>query len=108
MKRSIMAAVLGLAVGVGAPTARGGPLGPGAFTSLGTLNISSGSYTFNTTTDQLLNSSNQVLFTGVTFNGIAVFAFSQITISGGTFTVTGSVGPTGMTGQPLALLSHGD
>jgi hypothetical protein len=31
--------VLGLAVAVRAPTARGGPLDPNAFTSLGTLNI---------------------------------------------------------------------
>jgi hypothetical protein len=109
MNRSILAAaVLGLAVAVGAPRARGGPLDPGAFTPLGTLNISGGSYTFNTTTDQLLDSSNNVLFTGVTFNGIAVFDFSQITISGGTFTATGSVGSTGMIGQPLALLSQGD
>src|SRR6516165_10037150 len=102
MRRSSMAEVmvLGLAVAVGAPTARGGPLDPGAFPSLGTLNITSGSYTFNTTTDQLLDSSNNVLFTGVTFNGIAVFDFSQIAIGGGTFTGTGS--------QPLALLSQGN
>src|SRR6516164_905171 len=102
MKRSSMAsvAVLGLAVAVGTPQARGGPLDPNAFTPLGTLNITSGSYTFNTTTDQLLDSSNNVLFTGVTFNGIAVFDFSQIAIGGGTFTGTGS--------QPLALLSQGD
>src|SRR6516164_1682041 len=102
MKRSSMAsvAVLGLAVAVGTPQARGGPLDPNAFTPLGTLNITSGSYTFNTTTDQLLDSSNNVLFTGVTFNGIAVFDFSQITISGGSFRGTGS--------NPLALLYLGN
>jgi hypothetical protein len=102
MKRSMMTAVaaLGLAVAVGSPRARGGPLDPNAFTPLGTLSISSGSYTFNTTTDQLLDSSNNVLFTGVTFNGIAVFDFSGITIGGGTFTGTGS--------RPLALLSQGN
>jgi hypothetical protein len=102
MRRTTMAAVvLGLAVALGTPMARGGgPLDPGAFPSLGTLNISGGSYTFNTTTDQLLDSSNNVLFTGVTFNGIAVFDFSQITIGGGTIGSTGS--------QPLALLSQGD
>jgi hypothetical protein len=93
-------AALGLAVAVGAPRARGGPLDPGAFTPLGALNITSGSYTFNTTTDQLLDSSNHVLFTGVTFNGIAVFDFSGITISGGNLSATGT--------NPLALMSQGD
>src|SRR5262245_4956922 len=107
MLRSAAAALAFLALAAAA--ARGGPLDPNAFTPLGTLNIPSGSYTFNTTTDQLLDSSNNVLFTGVTFNGIAVFDFSGITISGGTFTVTGSVNSsTGMTGQPLALLSQGN
>src|SRR5215467_3866915 len=100
MKRSSVSVVLLFAVAPLLPAARGGPLNPGAFTPLGTLNISSGSYTFNTTTDQLLDSSNNVLFTGVTFNGIAVFDFSGITISGGTFTGTG--------GNPLALLSQGN
>ena len=104
MKRSSMAAVavLGLAVAVGSPRARGGPIGPldpGAFPSLGTLNITSGSYTFNTTTGQLLDSSNNVLFTGVS-NGHAVFDFSQITISGGSFGVIGN--------NPLELLSQGN
>jgi hypothetical protein len=101
-------ALMALAVSAGSPMARGGPLDPGAFTPLGTLTISGGSYTFNTTTEQLRDSSNNVLFTGVTSDGIAVFDFSQITISGGTFTATGSVGSTGMVGQPLALLSQGD
>ena len=111
MQRSGMAvaAVLGFAVAVGSPMARGGPLDPGAFTSLGTLNISSGSYTFNTTDAQLLDSSNNVLFQGVIYNGIAVFDFSQIAISGGTITTTGFLTPTpGVLGQPLALLSQGD
>jgi hypothetical protein len=103
MRRSTIAAVavLGLALAVGPAEARGGPLNPGAFPSLGTLNITGGSYyTFNTATDQLLDSSNNhVLFTGVTSNGIAVFDFSQIVIGGGTFTATGS--------NPLALLSQG-
>jgi hypothetical protein len=93
-------ALIGFAVVMGAPTARGGPRDPGAFSSLGTLNISSGSYTFSSTTDQLLDSSNNVLFTGVTSNGIAVFDFSQITISGGSFRGTGS--------NPLALLYLGN
>src|SRR5262245_32123952 len=109
MKRATRAAVavLGLAVAVGSPMARGGgpigPLDPGQFPSLGTLNITSGAYTFNTTTDQLLDSSNNVLFTGVSFvsfGGAAVFDFSQITISGGTFNVVGN--------NPLWLLSQGD
>ena len=56
MGRSRMAAVavLGFAVALLTPAARGGPLDPGAFTPLGTLNISSGSYTINTSTGQLL------------------------------------------------------
>jgi hypothetical protein len=86
--------------GPGGVGARGGPLDPNAFTSLGTLNITSGSSTFNTTTDQLLDSSNNVLFTRVTYNGIAVFTFSGVTISGGAFTATGS--------NPLALLPQGN
>ena len=87
MKRSGMAAVavLGLAVAVGSPMARGGPLDPNAFTSLGTLNITGGSYTFDTSTDQLFDAAGHVLFTGVTYNGIAVFDFSEITMSGVSF-----------------------
>ena len=108
MRRSSRAAMLLFAVAFESPKARGGPLDPGAFASLGTLNITGGSYTFNTTTDQLLDCSGNVLFTGVTSNGIAVFDFSQITISGGTFTATGSVSSTGMTGQPLALAVAGE
>jgi hypothetical protein len=41
----------------------------------------------------LLDSSNTVLFTGVTSNGIAVFDFSGVTIGGGTFTATGTSVP---------------
>src|SRR3954451_18057863 len=92
----LVAAVLsGLAV-----RASAGPLNPLDFQSLSTLNLSTGSYTFNTTTDQLLDSNKNVLFTGVTSNGIAVFDFNQVVIGGGTFTATGS--------NPLALLSRGD
>ncbi|MGD0043193.1 MAG: hypothetical protein ABSE84_22795, partial [Isosphaeraceae bacterium] len=102
MTRSLTMAVgvLGLAVALGAPAVRGDLLNPDAFSSLGTLNITGGSYAFNTTTDTLSDSSGTVLFTGVPYNGIAVFDFSQIALSGATFTATGS--------GPLALLSQGD
>jgi hypothetical protein len=92
--------VLGLAVSLGARAARGDLLNPGAFTSLGTLNLTGGSYTFNTTSDTLNGPGGTVLFTGTTYNGIAVFDFSGITISGGSITATGNF--------PLALLSRGD
>jgi hypothetical protein len=81
------------------PAAWAGPIDPSTLPSIGTLSISSGSYTFNTNTDTLTGS-NGVSFTGETYNGIAVFDFSQVDISGGTFSVTGS--------DPLALLSQGN
>ena len=91
--RSTMAAAAIAVIrrGISLAERQGRPAPPSAFTSLGTLNITSGSYTFNTTTDQLLDASSNVLFTGVTSNGIAVFDFSQINISGGTFTATRSL-----------------
>jgi hypothetical protein len=91
----------------------GGLLDPLNFASQGTLNLGAGSYTINTTTGQLLDSGNNVLFTGVTFNQgipggapfqgwdptIRVFDFDSISVaSGATIRVTGD--------NLLALLSR--
>jgi hypothetical protein len=79
-----------------------GQLDPNAFTSLGTLNVSSGTLTINTDT---LAMSGAATFTGVALsqNGgpqVAVFDFSSITIgSGVTVNISGS--------RPIALLSQG-
>jgi autotransporter-associated beta strand protein len=87
----------------GAPAAHC-QLDPNAFTSLGTLNVSSGTLTINTDT---LAMSGAAKFTGVSFNQnngpqVAVFDFSSITISSGvTVTLTGSR-------RALALLSQGN
>jgi hypothetical protein len=81
------------------PVAWAGPIDPNSLPSIGTLSISGGSYTFNTNNDTLTGS-NGVSFTGQTYNGIAVFDFSQVNISGGTFSVTGA--------DPLAILSQGN
>lgn len=83
-----------------ATRARADLFNPADFTSLGTLNLSAGSYTINTTTDQLLDSSNKVVFQGVTSGGVAVFDFRSIGLSGVTINVSGS--------DPLALLSQGN
>ena len=78
-------------------------LDPNAFSSLGTLNITSGTLTINTDT---LAMSGAAAFTGVSIaqaDGpqVAVFDFGSITIgSGVTVNITGS--------QALALLARGD
>ena len=82
-----------------APPCRADFLDPANFTSIGTLSESSGTYVFNTSNDTLTQGGT-TLFTGVTVNGVAVFDFASINITGGTFTVTGS--------NPLALLSQGN
>jgi hypothetical protein len=76
---------------------------PNSFTSLGTLNVTSGTLTINTNTLQMTGAAT---FTGVSLNqanapGIAVFNFSNITIgSGVTVIVVGS--------RALSLLSLGN
>jgi hypothetical protein len=102
MRRSRTAAVIVLGVGIAlvGQGAMGGPIDPFAFTSLGLLNITGGSYTLDTSSDTLSDSGGTVLFTGTTYNGIAVFDFSQIAISNASIGVTGS--------DPLALLSQGN
>jgi len=87
-------------------SASAGLLNPLAFSSSGTLTLTSGTYTITTNgTPQLLDSSNNVLFTGTTYSQggtfdptVSVLDFSSISIgSGVTIDVTGS--------DPLALLS---
>ncbi|MEK7795054.1 MAG: hypothetical protein AAB353_11015, partial [Candidatus Hydrogenedentota bacterium] len=73
---------------------------PDDFTSLGTLNISSGAITFNTTTLTVTGFANGV--TSATQGGIttAVFCFTDVSITGtATVTVTGT--------RPIAILSKG-
>jgi hypothetical protein len=80
------------------------PLNPDAYTSLGSLEVSSGNLTFNTDT---LTVSGEFSLTGVVqaqstgLPSIAVFDFSKIAISNGvTVNFVGS--------RPVALLSRGD
>jgi hypothetical protein len=85
--------------------ARSAPLDPNAFTSLGTLNVSSGILTFNTSTLQVTGAAS---FTGVLhpqgpgLPDIAVFTFDDIDVTAGVTiaSVTGS--------RPFALLSRSD
>jgi hypothetical protein len=83
--------------------ARSAPLDPNAFTSLGTLNVTSGTIYINTNAGTM---SGAVNYTGVfqsqlSAQPIAVFDFGSISISSG---VTVSIFGT----HPLALLSRGD
>lgn len=91
------AAVVGLS-----GMASAAPLNPNAFSSLGTLNVNSGSVTINTDT---LAITGAATFNGTTFSQgggnpqIAVFTFGSLNIGAGvTINVTGS--------RPLALLSR--
>jgi hypothetical protein len=98
MRQSWLLAAFLLLVG----RAQAGPLDPNSFPSLGTLNLTSGSYTVNTDTLSLTGSG--VNLTGVlsspTTGSVAVFDFNSISIGFGvTLTATGS--------HPLALLSRG-
>ncbi len=78
-------------------------LDPNTFTSLGTLNVSSGTLSINTDT---LTMSGAASFTGVALSQtggpqVAVFDFSSITIgSGATISISGT--------RPLALLIQGN
>jgi hypothetical protein len=88
-------------------------LDPLAFSSQGTLNLAAGTYTLDTTTMQLVDSSNNVLFTGAAFNQgvpagspyfgwnptVTVFDFNSITLAAGAVINT-------MGDNPLAILSR--
>ena len=87
-----------------ATTADAAPLDPNAFTSLGTLNVTSGTLTINTDT---LGISGAAAFTGVVhvqgagLPDIAVFTFDELAIeSGVTLNLIGS--------RPIAILSKGN
>jgi hypothetical protein len=82
MKRStkIVTSMLGLAVVFEVQAARGGPINPNDFTSLGTLNITGGSYAISGDT---ITGPNGFSLTGASYDGIGVLDFSGITISGG-------------------------
>ncbi|MCL4730704.1 MAG: hypothetical protein KJ044_09765 [Planctomycetes bacterium] len=74
------------------------PLDPAAFTSLGTLNLGSGTYTVNTTAMTLTGPSTS--FTGVASGNICVFCFASVNIqSGAVLNCTGT--------RTLAFLSQG-
>ncbi len=95
---------LAVVFGLLAVSAQAVPLDPNAYTSLGTLNVGSGTLTINTDT---LAISGAASFTGVVqaqapgLPEIAVFAFDEIDVTGNVeVSVTGS--------RPLALLSQGD
>ncbi len=93
-----MRPVIGMAlVLMSSAAAQAGLLDPLSFASQGTLNLGAGSYTINTTTGQLLDSANNVLFTGVSFSQgipagapfqgwyptISVFDFDSINLAAG-------------------------
>jgi autotransporter-associated beta strand protein len=98
IRRVLFAAAVSLTI---VPAARG-QLDPNAFSSLGTLNVMSGTLTINTDT---LAMSGAATFAGVALNQnggpqVAVFDFASISIgSGVTVNITGT--------RALALLSQG-
>ncbi len=75
-------------------TSSAGVLNPNSFSSLGALSLAAGNYTLNTTTMQLRDAADNLLFTGtlfaqgtpsgVPFGGfnpnVAVFAFDSMTL----------------------------
>lgn len=99
---NVPALTLGLLL---APAGRvqAGPLNPLDFASLGAFPTASGSYIFDTSgTPTLIGPGGNVIETGVVSNGIAVFDFDSIS-------VTGSQQFLGGNGAlPLALLSRSD
>ena len=105
MRRTILGAILAGLMGI--QPASAGLLDPSSFASDGTLNLTSGSYTINTTGNgSITDSMGNVLYTGTTFNQggfnptVTVLDFNSISIAAGvTMTVTGT--------NPLALLSKG-
>ncbi len=98
-----------LVVLASSPAALGNYLDPSAFTSLGTLNLTSGNYTIDTNgVPTLRDASNNIIFTGTTYaqggtfdSTVSVLDFSSINIGAGVnIRITGA--------NPLALLSQTD
>ena len=84
---------------MGVPMARGGPLNPLDFASLGTFPTTAGTYMINTSGIPTLTGPGGTSITGVVSNGVAVFDFDSINVaSGQEFDGTGSL--------PVALLSR--
>jgi hypothetical protein len=103
IRARLLACLLILAAGISLPGAAA-PLSPGAYSSLGNLDIASGSLTFNTDT---LTVSGGFAGTGVVqdqsgfYPDIAVFTFGTVNIGAGvTVTAQGA--------RPLAILSQGN
>ena len=109
--RRVAVSVLAVGLLLGASgRARGGPLNPLDFASLGafpTVETGGTFYTIDTSGTPTLTGPGGTTITGVVYNGIAVFDFDSIKLGGPNssgpgqvFTVTGSL--------PLALLSRTD
>ncbi len=107
LKCSGMILVGTLAVLATSPDARGAYLDPSAFSSQGTLNLTSGNYTIDTSgAPTLRDSSNNILYTGTTYfqggsfkDTVSVLDFGSINIGAGvSIRVSGD--------NPLALLSR--
>ena len=82
-----------------------GPLDPNQFASLGTLSLSGGSYTILTNANGVPTLTiGSTVYSGVVYNGIAVFDFSSISLTDGVTLKASNV--TGTTGLPIALLSR--
>ncbi|MBS0261635.1 MAG: hypothetical protein JSS02_06720 [Planctomycetes bacterium] len=104
---------IAIAIGLQSTLAHAGHLDPLAFSSQGTLNLAAGTYTLNSTTMQLTDSSNNVLFTGISYNQgtpagapydgwnptVTVFDFNSINLAAGA--VINATGD-----NPVALLSR--
>jgi hypothetical protein len=101
MRQRIKASVFMFAW-LAATTCFAAPLDPNAFSSLGTLNVTSGTLTINTTTLQMTGAAS---FNGISMaqyqgSPVAVFVFDSINISGTSISIVGT--------RAVALLSKGN
>jgi autotransporter family porin len=103
MRRLLSALLLGALIS-GASVSNADPLDPNNYASLGTLNVSSGTLTFDTdalTVSGAFSGSGVLQSQGVGLPDIAVFTFSNINVPiGVTLNLNGS--------RPIAILSQGD
>ena len=97
---ALFAALVGLHALDAAAVTTGSRFDPADYTSLGTLNISSGTITFNTTTLTVTGFPNGVTANTQGGQTVAVFTFNSVSITGtATVVVTGTL--------PIAILSQG-
>jgi hypothetical protein len=98
-RRATIAFLIAAIIGMVPASSVAGPLDPTQFTSLGTLSLSSsGSYLISGTTLVI----GGTTYTGVMYNGIAVFDFTSINIAAGV-----TLSASGISGSPpIALLSQ--